>query len=371
MNHKELEVFLSNKEIPKVKTKPKTFLGIAKQPHYENVLSNLYAFYFDVDEEHKMGDLFLSSLLDLIQKTKIGKEKSLTIYDEPDIKTEYPSVNGGRIDLLIRNDEHAIIIENKVFHCLNNILENYWNTIKVPVKNKIGIVLSLHPINPTGHPHFINITHIELLKKVMSKVGDYLLGVNEKYLVYLKDLYQNIINLSTSNMDKNALEFYFEHQKKINEAATLKNSVHNHVLSEVELACERLDINLNLSGKRTDRLRYFQSSKNSDLMFTIVLDKLLLQEEEKKLYLIIELKHKELENKERFNAIDFSEDEKKANVLKADFFTNTSARWAHFALKEYKPKEEQIANLSQFIIEKLHEDQFVSIFNKLEDFISN
>ena len=44
----KLQHFINQNDIPIIKGKPKTFLGIAKQPHYENVLSNIYAFYFDV-----------------------------------------------------------------------------------------------------------------------------------------------------------------------------------------------------------------------------------------------------------------------------------------------------------------------------------
>jgi hypothetical protein len=42
----ELLEFFSKNEIPSVKQQPKTFLEIARQPHYENVISNIYAFYF-------------------------------------------------------------------------------------------------------------------------------------------------------------------------------------------------------------------------------------------------------------------------------------------------------------------------------------
>ena len=48
----QLQTFLNQNEIPRIKRKPKTFLGIAKQPHYENVLSNVYAFYFNIEENH-------------------------------------------------------------------------------------------------------------------------------------------------------------------------------------------------------------------------------------------------------------------------------------------------------------------------------
>ncbi len=47
MNIKALQTFLDQASIPSVKQQPKTFLEIARQPHYENVISNIYAFYFD------------------------------------------------------------------------------------------------------------------------------------------------------------------------------------------------------------------------------------------------------------------------------------------------------------------------------------
>ncbi|WMN06118.1 hypothetical protein QYS48_31660 [Marivirga arenosa] len=40
----DLSDFLKSNEIPSVKQQPKTFLEIARQPHYENVISNIYAF---------------------------------------------------------------------------------------------------------------------------------------------------------------------------------------------------------------------------------------------------------------------------------------------------------------------------------------
>ena len=72
----QLQSFLNQNEIPIIKSKPKTFLGIAKQPHYENVLSNIYAFYFDVNEVHQFKDLFIKSLLELINRSILVKEKT-------------------------------------------------------------------------------------------------------------------------------------------------------------------------------------------------------------------------------------------------------------------------------------------------------
>ena len=128
----QLQSFLNQNEIPIIKSKPKTFLGIAKQPHYENVLSNIYAFYFDVNEVHQFKDLFIKSLLELINRSILVKEKTVfETFSEFDVFTEYGIKDQKRIDILLQNNEQAIIIENKVYHHLNNDLNEYYNEIKV------------------------------------------------------------------------------------------------------------------------------------------------------------------------------------------------------------------------------------------------
>lgn len=94
MNLTGLQHFLDNNEIPKIKRKPKTFLGISKQPHYENVLSNIYAFYFNTNEEHGMKDLFLKSFQTLINQTDLGKTKKIKFNNDFTLETEYRSGMG-------------------------------------------------------------------------------------------------------------------------------------------------------------------------------------------------------------------------------------------------------------------------------------
>lgn len=73
-NFNQLQRFLNENDIPIIKSKPKTFLGIAKQPHYEDVLTNWYAFYFDDSEEHGLKGLFIESLMELLLE-QINKEE--------------------------------------------------------------------------------------------------------------------------------------------------------------------------------------------------------------------------------------------------------------------------------------------------------
>lgn len=367
MNLNELDFFLKKNTIPKIKRNPKTFLGIAKQPHYENVLSNIYAFYFNAEEEHNLKDLFIVSLHEIItSKTS----KDVTFTNNFEIETEYSTKKGGRIDLLLSTDDEAIIIENKVYHLLNNDLNDYWNTIKTIDDNKVGIILSLRNISDTGHKHFINITHLELLKKVMENIGGYLLKANDKYLIFLKDLYQNITNLSKSFMEKKDLEFYFKNQEEINQIAKFKFDVRDHIANEVENACDRANEEFKLyksKGNLNKRLRYFLSPNNKNLMFTVIYDKLLT--DDKELKIIIELQKSALKDKKRYEDISFSIEEK--SLLNETFQENKNKAYAHFAVKKYTLVEDEIINLSDFIVEKIEEDKLLSIYRKLDVLLRN
>lgn len=364
-----LQTFLNQNEIPKIKGKPKTFLGIAKQPHYENVWSNIYAFYFDVNEVHQLKDLFIKSLLELIPTSFLVKGGVvLESFTNFTIMTEYGTKNQKRIDLLLQNEEQAIIIENKVYHTLNNDLDEYYNEIKVG--SKVGIVLSLHPVSDIKHPHFINITHAQFLERVLFNLGGYVVEASDKYLVFLKDFYQNINNLSHPVMEKNAIQFYYKNQQEINELVKFKYKLREHIVNQIVNACHQLDGVSKLEPRANTfndkRLVYYVSNRHSELMFTVVYEQLLT--EEKRMYIAVEMEGSLLKDRKIYEQIHFTEEEKQ--VAFSDHFRTTSMDWSHFAVQHYHPTEEEIANLSQFIIAKLNEDHLLSIFKKLELFIS-
>lgn len=370
-NLQQLQTFLNQNEIPKIKGKPKTFLSIAKQPHYENVLSNIYAFYFNVNEEHNLKDLFIVALQELIgEKLKaINLIKEITFTDAFDIETEYTTKENGRIDLLLTSENEAIIIENKVYHILNNNLIDYWGSVKGNAKNKIGIVLSLHPIIETGHKHFICITHLELLNSVMDKLGNYLLEANDKYLVFLKDLYQNITNLSKRFMEKKDLQFFLNNQEEINQITKLKDNVIDFIISELEIVANPIeDVEISMPRRSSDagkRYCYYKSKVDSDLMITVIFGDLLL--ENKEMYIIVEFKGAALKDKKQYNVVEFTSEEKV--LLVEGFESNKSNSWAHFAVKHYNLTQEDIINLSDFVNNALENDHLLSIYRKLNAYM--
>lgn len=366
----KLQSFLNENDIPIIKGKPKTFLGIAKQPHYENVMSNIYAFYFDSNEVHKVKDLFIKSLLELINASSLAKEnKVFDSFLNYEIITEYVTVNQKRIDVLLQNNEQAIIIENKVYHALNNDLDEYYNEIKVG--NKMGIVLSLHPISDIKHERFISLTHLQLVTKIMQNLGSYILNANDKYLVYLKDFCQNITNLSHPIMEKENIEFYYKNQQEINQLVTLKFKLREHILNQVVTAGNRLDgvskYEPRVNSQHDKRLVYYISNKHKDLMITVVYENLLT--EKKEMHIAIEMVGALLKDRSIYNQIDFTEEEHRFAF--SEHFKTTDEGWSHFAVAHYHPTDAEISNLSQFIVDKLNEDHLLSIFHKLNTFIAS
>lgn len=370
MNLPELQEFLNKSSIPIYKKAPKTFLQIARQPHYENVISNIYAFYFDVNEEHGLKDLFVRSFIQCINE--IRPEKNMVELIDFDVQTEFSTNKNGRIDILLSNDKSAIIIENKIYHFLNNNLEDYWNTVvsnNLAVNNTVGIILSLREIPNTGHSEFISISHIRFLEKVMHNIGGYILNASEKYLMFLKDLYQNIQNMSKKNMNEQDVSFYFQNCEKINQLVKFRETVTIHIREEILKTQNILDgfkyRRPNAKSINFNRLRYLDFSENSNIMFTIVFDKLL--NDERKMLLLLEIQGNELKNlKEVFQKIEL--DEKEKLIFNPNFLNQNG--YAHFALKEYHLTDLEIFDLSNTLVEIIERDSFLSLLNKVNSVLS-
>ena len=120
---KELSEWLSQNQkcIPKKQIREKTFMDIAGISIYENNWSDIYAYFFNPKEKHGLGRLFIEALNTLVSE-KTGKKPLLM--DKFSVFREYP-IEGKWIDLLIKSEKEAIIIENKVYANLYNPLDIY------------------------------------------------------------------------------------------------------------------------------------------------------------------------------------------------------------------------------------------------------
>ncbi|EAQ48429.1 PD-(D/E)XK nuclease family protein [Leeuwenhoekiella blandensis] len=381
MNLTTLQEFVDTAEIPVIEPKPLTFLEIAKQPHYENVLSNIYAFFYDVAQEHGFQDLFIQSLLELIQESKLGKQKeALQSFSDFTIETEYSTDKGGRIDLLLHNEQQAIIIENKVYHLIDhNDLDDYWNSVKVaadPDKNKIGVILSLYPVPAYKYQHrkkakhYINIRHQDLMLRVLQNSGAYLLKASDKYAVYLKDLAQNIQNMSTPDMKPEELQFYKEHRDQLLQAKKFFNRFEEYVNNQIIKAFKDLDFEqnyVNHSIRNNTNLIHVFSKRNPDLMFTIG-HAGLWDNPSHSMNVIVELQRGALEDCSIYEEIVFEDYE--LQQIDKNFFKGKHKGWFHFAKENYTQEQIRFEDFSNFLKEKIEEDHLFTIFKKLDDFLT-
>ena len=206
-------------EIPD-EIKSASIFNIAGYPHYENVASNILAFFFNPNNEHNLGSLLLDSLLEVINKELLDTS---TIIVNREVSTD----SGGRLDILVESEKQIIGIENKIFHWLANDLEDYSKTInnlgKADDKDIVKIILSIREENPKHD--FQCITYNDFLLKIKENLGKYASAASQKWLLYLLDFMQTINELQGGNMDFDEKDkFFIENTDRVNNLLIARNN---------------------------------------------------------------------------------------------------------------------------------------------------
>lgn len=97
----------------------RNIFSICGRGHYENPISDLLAFFIDPSEEHRFGDLFLTSLFEVA-----GLTPPTGPCRPPPTREECTNL-GNRIDLVVDGDDWVLVIENKIRHQVINPLDDY------------------------------------------------------------------------------------------------------------------------------------------------------------------------------------------------------------------------------------------------------
>ncbi len=188
-----LEAF--RQEVPKRPERPLTFMEISRYPHYENVCSNILAFFFNPSEPHGLGTLFLDAL------AKVGciKEPDWTTGAHVQVDREEATSSGNRIDLLIRSHSHAILIENKIFAGTDyNPLGDYAKHLcSLEQPQKCKLFLTLNPVlgeSEIGHG-FTNITYADFVRELRGLLGKHAARADTRYLTFMLDFLNTLDHL--------------------------------------------------------------------------------------------------------------------------------------------------------------------------------
>lgn len=191
-----------------------TFLEISGYPHYENVCSNILAFFLNPQKEHGLSDLLLRSIMECEGKNHFERPSNVKIEREA-------VAESGRIDLVITSDTHIIAIENKIYHHTDgNPFDAYIKKIETLAgeRNKIFILLGLNKIidEKATKAGFQSITYQQVFTKVRINLGEYIVDANNKYLVFFLEFMKSIENLIRGyQMDSELIKFFNENQKDV------------------------------------------------------------------------------------------------------------------------------------------------------------
>lgn len=244
------KMLIDFKSIPKNKYK-RSILEISGYPHYENVCSNILTFFCDPNNEHGLKGLVLESLIECINNDNVYIPNFE--FEDVQIHREVTTIGENRLDILIKANSFVIGIENKIFHYLHNDLHDYKNTTELYATNSqvvVNIVLSLNKLNTIEdlalikNNNFINITYDELIKKIKSKIGNYIDNMDFGYVFYLKEFMKTIENLNPKTMEQKPLwNFFRSNSDSIQELVNQFNDYKKYLYNKIFILQEYITIN--------------------------------------------------------------------------------------------------------------------------------
>ena len=357
MYSKEL-IDLLTIDLPIYHPKEPGFLDIIRQGHKEIVISRLYAYFLDYSNDSRIRELFINSLLEVLDDVcrSEGLNKNIKMEDFY-CELEELTDNGNKIDLLLTSidEKEAIIIENKVFHIIDNPFDDYWTKVKdIEDEKKIGILLTLKPIivPPMARGKFINITHYHWIQKIKSKGLPNDLSI--RHYVYINDFINNIESLTKANIMNDSAKFFFEHTEKVLTAIATKDDAKEFIVGQLDIAASKIGLNFSSAGRTWGEIWDGKSSA----FYVIGYEPLLTGE--RKIDIIIQI-YRDAFLKEVLLREALAGD---VNYGKMYTQGHRGKGWAQFANRRYSLTEDDIKNLGEFIFNKIQQD-----FNSIMDII--
>ena len=233
------------KKLEKPPERKKAFLEIIGLSHLEAISSKALAFFFDTDEVHQLKDLCLQALYDYILD-RAKSENELAISTQS-VEREVSTDDGSRIDIVIDTYDDLIIIENKLFHTVNNPFESYVNYGKLRRGERNGhyIILGIH--KPETLPeHFKFISHFDLADAIRNRLGDYLMDADQHYVTLLVDYLHALDDFNPNSrigkMEQAIVNFFGENHSLLTDVYYAKQHFINYAEQQIQKMKSQLDL---------------------------------------------------------------------------------------------------------------------------------
>ncbi|CAA9457341.1 MAG: hypothetical protein AVDCRST_MAG14-1816 [uncultured Rubrobacteraceae bacterium] len=226
--------------------RPQTFMEIAGYPHYENVCSNFLRFFFDPEGPHGLGSLFLDALLNSVNIAGGVEGFGGNVSVEREVVTEA----GNRIDLLIKSDSHALLIENKIFAAIANPFEDYAvyldslkNESGVGYDKKTKILLTLYPSREGAEWDFVNLIYADFASAVRSKLGHHVSKADTRYLTLMLDFLNTLESLEEgTRMNQEFVKLLGKREGEVEEFLTALSEFRSELREKVKQLGALIDV---------------------------------------------------------------------------------------------------------------------------------
>lgn len=245
--------------LPIPETPEATIFSIGSRGYYENPTSDVLAFFCDSEGVHGLGNLMMEAIFDSLGNCN---QKDALTFDDVSLITEPErevfTEDGKYIDILLESNDWVMVIENKVFHKLNNPFESYQQHIYIEEqyqgKHPIFVVLSPKGNAPTG---WLGLSYPALLDSVREKLAQAFINqpIN-KWLVLLREFILHLEGImSGSTISPETTDYILENLREIHQAELLKDKTikafHLELLQELSTIFpnEKIDIKLSTWNK--------------------------------------------------------------------------------------------------------------------------
>jgi hypothetical protein len=249
--------------------RPRTFMEIAGYPHYENVCSNILAFFMDPEGPHGFGTLVLDALVSAGNIAAANEGLGGGVSVEREVVTS----RDNRIDILIESDNRAVLIENKIYALLNNPFADYKDYLDRRIRDgraKHKLLLTVFPTNDGKNSDFENLTYAKFVEEIRSLLGSYISNADARYLTIFLDFLNTLENLRKgSRMDQKFVEFLAKRNKDIERLFNDLKSLRADLRTKVEELRDLIDTSQYRSVEVKDVWRGDIVSMSDNLYFII------------------------------------------------------------------------------------------------------
>lgn len=227
-------------KLPAHVERPPTFMEIARYPHYENVCSNLLAFFLDPTGPHGLGTLVLDAL------TRAG---SITAADERfggrvSVEREVITDAGNKIDIQIESEARVVLVENKIRARVKNPFPDYAAHLDKVAggRAKHKVLLTLTPTREGSEWGFDNITHERLIGQIRSTLGHHISTAESRYVTLLVDFMNTLENLKRgTRMDKRFIDLLVDRENDVKNFLSGIESLKEEMREKVKELARRID----------------------------------------------------------------------------------------------------------------------------------